>query len=185
MMEKMISMEAMDKLGLNMRQFAYLLYRCYVPSVSDLQYLEKNGYIEDGLFGHVLTCSGKNAVSGTLVDAGSCDAWSVIPSLAREMQELYPAGKRANSTQYWRGSLSEIEKRLEGFFKRFGVHDPVVVKDATRRYVKSHADDKRYMQLLKYFIYKQGSDGMMTSTLLAYIENAGDEPVQDCFKQLL
>lgn len=92
-----------------------------------------------------------------------------INALADKLRALYPEGKKNGTCYYWRDSTKVIAQRLAIFFKkysnRFTVDDII---EATRAYVNSFNGDYRYMQLLKYFIYKDDN-----SQLLSYLENAG------------
>lgn len=91
-----------------------------------------------------------------------------IAELAATLRELFPEGKKGG-IYYWRGSLSEIEKKLISFFKRHGTKYSIEdIEIATKRYVDSFDDRNRdrAMMLLKYFIEKNG-----TSTLLSYLEH--------------
>ena len=97
--------------------------------------------------------------------------------LADKLRALYPDGKKAGTNYYWKDSNKIITQRLAMFFKKYEdkYSDEDIIK-ATTEYVKSFNADSQYMQLLKYFIYKRGSDsGEESSQLLSYLENAGQE----------
>lgn len=107
-----------------------------------------------------------------------------IELLAGQMMELFPALKKAGSSQYFRGNKKDITLRLKKFFKLYGnkfSNDQIL--DATKKYVESFNGNYTYMRVLKYFIWKDekrvNSDGEgyvdEVSDLASYIENDGKE----------
>lgn len=96
-------------------------------------------------------------------------------ALANKLRELYPRGRKPGTVYMWRDSASIIAKRLKAVEKRFNFHftDEEAIA-ATKHYVDSFHGDLSYMQLLKYFIFKQTPDGEIVSQLMSYIENEGD-----------
>lgn len=102
--------------------------------------------------------------------------------LAKQLQELYPEGKKAGTQYYWRDSVNVIVKRLKAITKKYGecfTNEQAI--EATRKYVASFNGDYKYMQLLKYFICKnviKGGEVEETSQLLSYIENNGQADTQ-------
>ena len=98
-------------------------------------------------------------------------------ALAEKMRELFPAGKKAGSTYYWRDSVPVISRKLKTLVAKFGVQlTEEKVLEATQRYIDSFNGNYTYMQLLKYFILKTDRiTGEIRSELLSYLENAGQE----------
>lgn len=97
-----------------------------------------------------------------------------LSGLADSLRMLYPEGKKAGTSYYWRDSTKVIVQRLAVFFKKYShkfTNEQIV--EATRAYVSSFNGNYQYMQLLKYFIYKDD-----TSQLLSYLENAGQDNFQ-------
>lgn len=94
--------------------------------------------------------------------------------LAATLQELYPAGRKGNTAYYWRGTVTEVAQKLKTFFTRYPKITEEQVIIATRNYVSSFKGDTTYMQLLKYFIEKNG-----TSALLSSVENIGSHSVTE------
>lgn len=97
--------------------------------------------------------------------------------LAKKLQELYPSGrKQCGNTSYpWRDSHAIITKRLKALVKKYGecFTDEQAI-EATRKYVESFNGNYTYMQLLKYFIFKnlaRNGEIEESSQLLSYIEN--------------
>lgn len=109
---------------------------------------------------------------------------TVIPidnllGLAKQMQELFPKGKKEGTNYYWRGNTPEIIRKLQIFFKRYGDVSHEQILEATKNYVESFQDSNSpYMQLLKYFIWKDKIDGSQESSLLTYIENYSKDEVK-------
>ena len=108
----------------------------------------------------------------------------VLDNLASKLMELYPQGKKAGTTSYWRGNKKEIREKLQKFYKLYGnkFTDEQII-EATRKYVASFNGNYSYMRVLKYFIIKdektENSEGRCSinqvSDLATLIENAGQE----------
>lgn len=97
-----------------------------------------------------------------------------LSELADSMRALYPEGKKPGTSYYWRDSTKIITQRLAVFFKKYSrrfSNEEII--EATRAYVNSFNGNYQYMQLLKYFIYKDD-----LSQLLSYLENAGQDNFQ-------
>jgi len=86
--------------------------------------------------------------------------------LTPELRKLFPDGKKENL--YWKGSIIEIEKKLVSFLRKHKKYNNTEIINATKNYVDSFTI-KTYMQVLKYFIEKDGG-----STLLEYLENRNE-----------
>ena len=97
-----------------------------------------------------------------------------LEEVANEMRELFPTGIKDGTKVPWRGSTNEITQRLK-MLQRYTNKklDVSKIVDATKLYIKSFNGDFRFMQTLKYFIFKQvNTAGMLEikSDLLAYID---------------
>lgn len=104
-------------------------------------------------------------------------------NLANQLRELFPAGKKPGYAYTWRDSTSCIVDRLKKFVMKYGNHSDEEIINATKAYIASFNGDYRYMQLLKYFIWKNKVtggelvDGRLVgevekqSQLASYIEN--------------
>lgn len=102
----------------------------------------------------------------------------VILPLALQLQSLYPGGKKPGTNQYWKGNKKEIIVKLQGFYKRYGnEYTPEQIVEATKQYVDSFNGQYAYMQLLKYFIWKDMPNGEKKSELASYLENEGVDSV--------
>ena len=94
-----------------------------------------------------------------------------LAELADSLRELYPEGKKQGTYYYWRDSTKVIAQRLAIFFKKYSnrfTKEDII--NATKAYIETFNGNYQYMQLLKYFIYKDDN-----SQLLSYLENAGQD----------
>ncbi len=107
-----------------------------------------------------------------------------LENLAKSLMEVFPAGKKEGTSQYWKGNLRDNTLRLAKFFKLYGdKYTDEQMIEATKNYVSSHNGMYQYMRVLKYFIWKDtrkvNSEGEgyieEVSDLAAFIENAKDE----------
>lgn len=74
--------------------------------------------------------------------------------LAETLIEMFPEGRKAGTTHYWRGNVKDISRRLKKFFKIYGDRTDDEIIKATKRYVESFNGNYQYMRVLKYFIWK-------------------------------
>lgn len=107
-------------------------------------------------------------------------------NLANKLRELFPSGKKPGYAYTWRDSTSCIVDRLKKFVMKYGNHPDDEIIAATKKYVDSFNGNYQYMQLLKYFIWKNKVtggeliDGRMVgevekqSQLAAYLEDTDD-----------
>lgn len=100
--------------------------------------------------------------------------------LAKEMQELYPKGRKSGTTYYWRGSLIEITKKLKTLVVKYNIElNKKKILEATKSYVQSFNGDYTKMRLLKYFILKTDKDAdgniEVKSDLMTLVQNSGQE----------
>ena len=107
-----------------------------------------------------------------------------LENLAKSLMEIFPAGKKEGTSQYWKGNLRDNTLRLAKFFKLYGdKYTDEQMIEAAKNYVSSHNGKYQYMRVLKYFIWKDtrkvNSEGEgyieEVSDLAAFIENAKDE----------
>jgi len=93
------------------------------------------------------------ASSNVTASEGRCE------QLAEKLRELFPAGKKPGYAYTWRDSISCIADRLKKFFMKYGEYTDEQVIEATKAYVASFNGNYTYMQLLKYFIWKNKVTG--------------------------
>lgn len=109
---------------------------------------------------------------------------SRLDDLIPKLQEIFPEGKKLNTSQYWRGNKREIGLRLKKFFKLYGKnYTDEQILEATSNYVKGFNGNYSYMRVLKYFIWKDERRTMENgelkiievSDLANYIENPNSQ----------
>lgn len=122
--------------------------------------------------GYFLTQKGIDFIENIILESDKDDNIEInLNELATKLRELYPEGKKPGTNYYWRDNNPTIVKKLKIFFKRYGNYSQAQVIAATKRYVESFNNSQNYMQLLKYFIWKNKADGSEDSELLNYLEN--------------
>ena len=116
-----------------------------------------------------------------------------LRNLANKLREIFPAGKKPGYAYLWRDSESCIVDRLKKFFLKYGDYPDEAIIKATKKYVDSFNGNYTYMQLLKYFIWKnkvtgeEVVDGRLVgevekqSQLAAYLDDREEDtaPKQD------
>lgn len=136
-------------------------------------------YLPEGLF---ITRTGNDLLNSVILDSdkdvGTKEFTNRVDFLVPQIQAIYPEGKNFNN-QYWRGNKTDIKRKLQTFFKKYGneYSDDQIIT-ATRSYVAGFNGNYQYMRLLQYFIWKEEvKDGTKVpiSELANYIENAGQE----------
>lgn len=99
------------------------------------------------------------------------DGEDFLTTVAEGLRLIWPAGEKSGKYP-WRDSTKNIVKRLEFIWNERKLGEKYTVEDclrAGRRYVAQFQDDTKYMQILKYFIFKQEKsvstdDGHITYT---------------------
>jgi len=119
-----------------------------------------------------LTVKGRKLIKHTAYAVEDTEYTVSIEDLATKLRALFPEGKKGQTPYYWRGNSKEIEEKLTNFFKKNPTYTEEQVIAATQRYVNSYTStgDLTFMQLLKYFIEKDGN-----SSLLTFLENYTEE----------
>lgn len=137
----------------------------------------KDTHLPIGLF---ITSKGNSTLNNIILDSdksvGTDDFNQRIELLVPQLQAIYPEGKNFNN-QYWRGNKTDIKRKLQTFFKKYGNEytDEQIIK-ATQSYVSGFNGEYKFMRLLQYFIWKEEvKDGTKVpiSELANYLENAG------------
>lgn len=151
------------------------------------EHLIKEGYItkvNGSLFNldkkFSITSKGINLLSDVILDSDKTliENKDSIRELAIKLREVYPEGKMAGTSYYYRGNIADIEKKLKSFRKRYGTYSDKDIIEATKKYVASFNGNYIYLKLLKYFIWKdEVRDGevVQVSMLADWIENAGQK----------
>ena len=188
-MRYVISTKALKDKNIKEEGLVVLLIRVCDDIPGLLERLSNKGYIKknDDLFGkgYQINEAFLDRVRAALLSNDpDVPKEDVLDNLASKLMELYPRGKKAGTTSYWRGNKKEIREKLQKFYKLYGnkFTDEQII-EATRKYVASFNGNYSYMRVLKYFIIKdektENSEGRCSinqvSDLATLIENAGQE----------
>lgn len=142
----------------------------------------KGAIIKDGMFSNYLVTLGYSEKVDNIILNSDSDRQSEdrLSMLSASLMDIFPAMKKAGSSQYFRGNKKDVTLRLKKFFKLYGnkFTDEQII-GAARKYVDSFNGDYTYMRVLKYFIWKDekktNSEGQMyieeVSDLASFIEN--------------
>lgn len=129
--------------------------------------------------GYLITQKGVDLIEAILLSSDpDSEEDPKIMELARKLKEMYPKGKKPGTPFYWADGVSLIYKRLRAFFKKYGKFPPEDIERATRRYMDGFQGDYTYMQLLKYFIFKndiRSGELEESSQLLTFLENEKEQ----------
>lgn len=179
--------DACKALGVSVGEALYLLA---IGSGLDLEEAEKSmrakGYVKKPSNTLLslplrLTTKGKEVITGIIADSTPKGTDARLISLAQELREVFPKGKKEGTNNYWSDGATIIVRRLKLFFKKYGDFTNDQILTAARKYVESFNGNYQFMRTLKYFIFKdaRGLEGNIenTSELLTYIENEGQEEV--------
>ncbi len=100
----------------------------------------------------------------------SADSSVDFAALAEALRKLWPSGEK-DGKYPWRDTVPNLEKRLRLIWDYDNLDDKYTADDclkAARRYLAQFQDNTKYMQTLRYFIFKQnksvGRDGRITYT---------------------
>lgn len=111
----------------------------------------------------------------TIVDIQPKPIKNDLTNMAEAIQSQFPQGLKSGTNHSWKGSRAEIIQRLDKLQIKLNIQlDFDEVVDATKRYIQSFNGDYTYMQICKYFIFKNTvKNGMseFSSALLDFIEN--------------
>ena len=149
---------------------ASLISKGYITALYDSEYNK---------IGWRVTNKGNDLLNIIILDSDThIKEEDALESLAKELKNIFPQGKKPGTNYYWADGTAIISRRLKLFFKKYGTsYTNEQIISATRKYVQSFNSDYRFMKLLKYFIMKEktgkGGDIEGESDLLTYIENEG------------
>lgn len=135
-----------------------------------------------------LSQTGEYITESILADKGTKQE-ERLTVLANKLREIFPAGKKPGYAYTWRDSTSCIVDRLKKFFLKYGDFSDEDIIRVTKEYVNSFNGNYQYMQLLKYFIWKNKVTGEEVvrgrvigevekqSQLAAYLQDTEDKRV--------
>lgn len=178
-----VSEDVLRKYGLSLNEFL-LLYLC--SRETDINNVA-NSLVEKGLadkslkeeFIVVVSDNVKELIAAILVDSAKVvlNKNSDFMELADKMREIFPAGRKPDTTYYWRDSTQLIARKLSTLVTKFDISfTEEEALNATRRYVESFNGDYRFMQLLKYFILKTDKNtGEIKSEFMSLLQNPEEQ----------
>ncbi len=91
-------------------------------------------------------------------------------SVATGLRELWPPGEK-DGKYPWRDSIPNLVKRLEFIWKERDISRSYTVEDcltAGKRYLTQFEHNTKYMQVLKYFIFKQKTSSVSQNGKVTY-----------------
>lgn len=171
-----IDNKMIERLKISKEQFFYMLSLANNISNEELDELLNTKFLISQNIStgkHFLTHSGVKVLNEILIKSQDTPKLEKdrIEELTKELQNLYPKGRKPGTNNYWRGNFPEIRDRLINFFKKVGEYPNDLVIQATKNYIDSFQGDTRLMKTLKYFISKKRMDGNIEYDLLTFIEN--------------
>ena len=188
-MKLTIDQTILDKNGLTLEEFLVLYLNAKDVDIGKVsQSLVAKGLADKDLFSEgklIVSDKVKDLISTVIIDSDKnvIDKDEEFTSLASELREINPTGRKEGTSYMWRGTTAEIAKKLKTLVVKYGYSfsREDVIK-ATKEYVNSFNGNYRYMQLLKYFILKSVKDADdnvdIKSELMSLIENSGQLDAQ-------
>lgn len=187
MAEIRINTDAIKDCKITEGQFYFLMSLVKgIPKEAIMELVNKKFLLTQGLDGKLYTNKEtiniiNRVLNNSIPDTGKVDFYA----LGRKMQELFPKGKKPGTNQYWRGNIGEISNRLKMLFDRYPHISEEEVINATKTYVAGYEHNDTLMRTLKYFISKRDLDGTVHYDLLSYIENEGEDEMEDINARLV
>lgn len=186
-MKIVISREGCINNNISIGEILMLLAYCNEVDSSEVH----NSLIEKGLItadrspepnpsGYIVTRKGAEIIDAVVIDSEKSERGDEnILILAGKLKEIFPAGRKDGTSNYWAEGKALIARRLKAFFKKYGndYTDEQII-NAAKKYVESFNGNYQFMRTLKYFIFKDrdvAGEREYTSDLLNFIENAGHE----------
>lgn len=187
-MKLVIDPTILKKHNLSVEEFMLLYLGSKLVSIKDVQQslIDKKLADKNEITGGIVTDSNtKNLIETIIIesDKNVIDKDKEYQELAKELQELYPSGRKSGTTYLWRGTSAEIAKKLKTLVVKYNytfTREQVI--KATKEYIESFNGNYTKMRLLKYFILKteKDADGNVNviSELMTLIENEGQLETQ-------
>lgn len=184
-----IDQAILDKHGLSMEEFMLLYLNAKEVNISEcMDTLVSKGLADKNLFKeNSLVVSGKvkDLIATITIDSDKSviDKDTEFIELAKELQELYPAGRKEGTSYMWRGTVTEVAKKLKTLVAKYkySFTKEQAIK-ATKEYINSFGGNYKKMRLLKYFILKTERDAddnvNVVSEFMSLIENEGQTEVR-------
>ena len=138
-------------------------------------------YSEEVKSGYFLTLSVTEIMNNIIADSITITEVdnNELEKLAQQLKEIFPKGKKDGTSFYWSEGVKLIVRRLKIFFKKYGYnHTADEIINAAEQYVEGFNGNYQYMQLLKYFIFKEkkgvAGDIEGESALLTHLDNVNE-----------
>lgn len=189
-MKLTIEPSILDKYNVTLSECLILYLAILKVNIKD----EINSLIEKNLVSKDLFSDGnlivsnevRELVASIIIDSDkkSIDKDAEFIELAKELQELYPKGRKPGTTYMWRGTTAEIVKKLKTITVKYKCEftKEQAIK-ATKTYIQSFNGDYTRMRLLKYFLLKSEKDAdsniTINSDFMSLIENEETESNND------
>ena len=185
-----IDQSVLDKYGLTLEEFMVMYLSIKPWDIKELV----NSIISKGLAGKnlfndtnvVLSHGEKQIIHDIIIesDRAVIDKDEEFRDLAEKLKELYPPGRKSGTTYMWRGTTTEIAKKLKTLVVKYNCKfTPEQAIEATRKYVESFNGNYKNMRLLKYFILKSVKDAddnvNVLSDMMSLIENEGQDNINN------
>lgn len=187
-MNFIIDEDICKKKGMDLPSLLAILLVKTGVNISELfqQLVDKEILVKDLFSGEFLVTQRWDSVCSDILlsaDESVPSDEKLIP-LVDSLMALFPKGKKAGTSLYWKGNRKDNKERLQKFFKLYGnKYSNEEIIQATKKYVESFNGQYTYMRTLKYFIWKDekklNSEGKYyieeVSDLASYIENFNQE----------
>jgi hypothetical protein len=168
--------------NLTLDEFLILLFNSREADIKkNIESLVNKGWAERDLFEEnrvVLSDNIRQKVADIVIDSEQLaqNNQDNFEALARKLMEVYPEGRKAGTTYYWRGSVSEVARKLKNLVVKYNCKfTEQQAIEATKAYVTSFNGDYKFMKLLKYFLLKapknNNGDIEIESEFMTYLEN--------------
>lgn len=165
-----------------------MLIKCDVSTSLIINHLMSKGVLVKNMFGeYQITQNWNDKLDSALLDSEAENIEEndlYVESLAKDLMNIFPKGKKEGTNVYWKGNLKDTKLRLKKFFKLYSnKYTKEQIVGAAKRYVESFNGNYSFMRVLKYFIWKDikrvDSSGKgyieETSELATLIENEDQE----------
>jgi len=153
--------------NIKLTEYLFLIILTYYPKSNisiNINNLIENRFIIESDVGYLITDKGLKAIKEVERLSISKEQVNIdISQLAEQMKLLFPEGKKFGTNKYWRDNKSNVENKLQTFFKKYGHYDSDLILQATQKYVESFGDNKQLMRTIIYFILKEDSSDLLTT----------------------
>lgn len=165
------------KYGLNQKEFFLLAVSKFIYEHDEIEKLLNKDLIAETIKPNVranqyyLTNKGSGIIRTIIDESDRLEKkeQNSLNELASKMAELFPKGRKDNTTKYWRGNSGLVRQKLKVFFRKYGKFSDEIILEATKKYIDSFGNDLTLMRILPYFIEKNNE-----SELLTTIENINE-----------